>query len=357
MKKNLFRYLLPLCIPCLAGLYACSSDDTSAVSIESPIADSSQAITSSATTDQANTPTSSPDSPTSSEISPESSSEGLPANSSSSNTANSSSSREELKESSSSDNTITSSESTIESSSSSATPYFWNDDFEGTAIDTSKWTFETGATGWGNNEWEYYTARTENAYVQDGILHIRANKESYEGASYTSARLITKGKFSFTYGTIEARIALPLGKGIWPAFWMLGENIGDVNWPACGEIDIIEAVNNENIVYGTNHWAYEGQHAEYGNKTSDYYGTSIALDITQFHTYRLTWDEKVIAMYVDDFKYHEISIENSAGGTDAFHKPFFLLLNIAVAGNWPGFEVDDAQFPNEMLVDYIRVYK
>ena len=282
-----------------------------------------------------------------------------------SNTSSSSvvSSTDGGKESSSSSRVILSGDSREESSSStplsssSESPYFWNDEFDGEAIDTSKWTFETGATGWGNNEWEYYTARTENAYVQEGILHIRANKESYEGASYTSARLITKGKFSFTYGTIEARIALPLGKGIWPAFWMLGENIDDVSWPACGEIDIIEAVNEENIVYGTNHWAYEGQHAEYGNNTSDYYGTSIALDITQFHTYRLTWDEKAIAMYVDDFKYHEISIENSAGGTDAFHKPFFLLLNIAVAGNWPRFEVDDAQFPNEMLVDYIRIYK
>lgn len=262
-------------------------------------------------------------------------------------------------ESSSSTPTATSSEQSSEPpiSSSSESPYFWNDDFDGATIDTSKWSFETGATGWGNNEWQYYTARPENAYIQNGTLHIRANKESYEGATYTSARLITKGKFSFTYGTIEARIALPLGKGIWPAFWMLGENIDDVSWPACGEIDIIEAVNDENIVYGTNHWAYEGQHAEYGNKTSDYYGTSIALDITQFHTYKLTWDEKTITMYVDDFKYHEISIENSAGGTDAFHKPFFLLLNIAVAGNWPGFEVDDTQFPNEMLVDYIRVYK
>ena len=276
--------------------------------------------------------------------------------SSSTPTAISSEQSSEQPISSSSDIITTSSETSNKTSSSSnISPYFWNDEFNSDTIDTSKWSFETGASGWGNNEWQNYTDRPENAYVQDGILHIRANKENFEGASYTSARLITKGKFSFTYGTIEARIALPLGKGIWPAFWMLGDNIDDVSWPACGEIDIIEAVNEENVVHGTNHWAYEGQHAEYGNKTSDYYGTSIALDITQFHTYRLTWNEKAIALYVDDFKYHEISIENSAGGTDAFHKPFFLLLNIAVAGNWPGFEVDDAQFPNEMLVDYIRV--
>ena len=242
------------------------------------------------------------------------------------------------------------------SSSSSESPYLWNDEFD--TIDTTKWTFEigTGASGWGNNEKQYYTGRSENAYVQDGILHIRANKESYNGSGYTSARMITKGKYSFAYGTVEARIALPTGKGIWPAFWMLGANIDEVSWPACGEIDIIEAINAESIVYGTNHWAYNAEHAQYGNNTSDFHGAKKELDITQFHTYKLTWDEKLIAMYVDDFKYHEISIEDNAGGTDAFHKPQFFLLNVAVGGNWPGFEIDDAQFPNEMLVDYIRVY-
>ena len=250
-----------------------------------------------------------------------------------------------------------SSSSSATVSSSSESPYLWNDEFD--TIDTTKWTFEigTGASGWGNNEKQYYTARSENAYVQDGILHIRAKKEDYEGSGYTSARMITKGKFSFTYGTVEARIALPTGKGIWPAFWMLGENIDAVSWPACGEIDIIESINDESVVYGTNHWQFEGQHASYGNNTSDFHGAKKELDITQFHTYKLTWDEKLIAMYVDDFKYHEISIEDNAGGTDAFHKPQFFLLNVAVGGNWPGFDIDDAQFPNEMLVDYIRVTK
>ena len=254
--------------------------------------------------------------------------------------------------------TLSSCSVTLPESSSGESPYLWNDEFDGAAIDTSKWTFEigTGSSGWGNNEKEYYTGRKENAYVQDGILHIRANKEDYEGSGYTSARMITKGKFTFTYGTVEARIALPVGKGIWPAFWMLGENIDKVSWPACGEIDIIETINDESIVYGTHHWQYEGQHASYGNSTSDFHGAKKELDITQFHTYKLTWDEKLIAMYVDDFKYHEMSIEDNAGGTEAFHKPQFFLLNVAVGGNWPGFEIDDSQFPNEMLVDYIRVY-
>ena len=237
--------------------------------------------------------------------------------------------------------------------------YFWNDEFDGEAIDTSKWMFEigTGSNGWGNNEKEYYTSRKDNAYIKDGVLHICAKKEDYEGQKYTSARMLTKGKFAFKYGTVEARIALPTGKGIWPAFWMLGENFDTVGWPACGEIDIIESVNSENIVYGTNHWANGSEYATYGNNTGNYRDQQHKMDITQFHTYKFTWDEKYIRMFVDDFMYHEILIENNTGDTEEFHKPFFFLLNVAVAGNWPGFEVDDAQFPNEMLVDYIRVLK
>ena len=245
----------------------------------------------------------------------------------------------------------------LDPESSSSSPYLWNDEFDGESIDTTKWGFEigTGMSGWGNNEKEYYTARKENAYIKDGILHIRAQKEDYEGQKYTSARMLTKGKFSFKYGTVEARIALPVGKGIWPAFWMLGENFDTVGWPACGEIDIIEAVNSEHKIYGTNHWANGSDYATYGNNTGSYRDQKFELDITQFHTYKFTWDEKYIRMFVDDFMYHEILIEGNTGDTEEFHKPFFFLLNVAVGGNWPGFEIDDSQFPNEMLVDYIRV--
>ena len=262
-------------------------------------------------------------------------------------------------ESSSSAETASSSsaETTSSSSEEPAAQYLWHDEFDGESIDLNKWTFDigTGASGWGNNEWEYYTDRKENAYVKDGVLHIRAQKEDYEGQKYTSARMLTKGKFAFKYGTVEARIALPTGKGIWPAFWMLGENFDTVGWPACGEIDIIEAVNSENKIYGTNHWANGAEYATYGNNTGNYRNQKFDLDITQFHTYKFTWDEKYIRMFVDDFMYHEILIEGNEGDTEEFHKPFFFLLNVAVAGNWPGFEVDDSQFPNEMLVDYIRV--
>jgi len=277
----------------------------------------------------------------------------------SSDSRNSSSSAAGQSSSSSETVSSSSSETTSSSSAEPAAQYLWNDEFDGESIDLNKWTFDigTGASGWGNNEWEYYTDRKENAYVKDGILHIRAQKEDYEGQKYTSARMLTKGKFSFKYGTVEARIALPTGKGIWPAFWMLGENFDTVGWPACGEIDIIEAVNTENKIYGTNHWANGAEYATYGNNTGDYRNQKFELDITQFHTYKFTWDEKYIRMFVDDFMYHEILIEGNEGDTEEFHKPFFFLLNVAVAGNWPGFEVDDSQFPNEMLVDYIRVIK
>ena len=350
-----FSTFLAIVTAASAGFFACSSDSSSSGPAEEPPASSSTLVTPQSSDNETSV--------SSSETGIFSSSDKVgelvePTESSASKSSSSSLRLSSANLSSSSiDTPLLSSSIPVETSSSSTSPYFWNDEFD--SIDTSKWTFEigTGASGWGNNEKEYYTARSENAYVQNGILHIRANKESYEGSGSTSARMITKGKFNFTYGTVEARIALPVGKGIWPAFWMLGENIDAVSWPACGEIDIIEAVNSENIVYGTNHWSYNGDHAQYGNNTGDFHGASKALDITQFHTYKLTWDEKLIAMYVDDFKYHEISIENNAGGTDAFHKPQFFLLNVAVGGNWPGFEIDDAQFPNEMLVDYIRVTK
>ena len=351
MLKELARITPLVCALGIAGLTACSDDASSAPAQNQVQGDGDSS--SATTAEPASSSTDVPD-VSSSAVTPASSGD-LPSSSSTTQQPSSS-----VGPTSSSETPASSSAATSSSSiSEPAEAYLWNDEFDGTAIDTSKWAFEigTGSSGWGNNEKEYYTARKENAYVQDGILHIRANKEDYEGSKYTSARMITKGKFTFTYGTVEARIALPVGKGIWPAFWMLGENIDAVSWPACGEIDIIEAVNDEHVVYGTNHWSNNGEHAQYGKNTKDYYGTSKELDITAFHTYKLTWDKKLITVYVDDFKYHEISIEDNAGNTDAFHKPFFFLLNVAVGGNWPGFEIDDSQFPNEMLVDYIRVYK
>ena len=282
----------------------------------------------------------------------------------SSSTENAASSSSAVPASSSTENAASSSSAVPASSSENACigeeldpAPIWNDEFNCDSLDESSWSYEigNGEWGWGNNEKQYYTDRPENIYVKDGYLHIRALKEAYQGSDYTSARIITKHKKSFTYGTVEARIALPKGKGIWPAFWMLGENIDEVSWPKCGEIDIIEAVNEESVVYGTHHWYADGQ-ADYGNSTKEYYGTHYDLDITEFHNYKMTWDSKMMTMYVDDFKYQEIAIDGD-GGIEAFRKPFFFVLNVAVGGQWPGFDIDDSQFPNEMLVDYIRVYK
>lgn len=226
----------------------------------------------------------------------------------------------------------------------------WSDEFNGNSIDQGKWGYDIGGHGWGNNEFEYYTSRWENAYVSGGFLHIKAIKESYQGKDYTSARLLTKGKFEFQYGYVEARIALPRGRGIWPAFWMLGRNIDQVNWPACGEIDILEAINTENKVYATCHWQSNGGHAQYGQNSGNF-------DITQFHTYSLYWDSNFVRVSVDGGQIYEMNIKGGTGNTGALHNKFFFLLNVAVGGNWPGFDVDPNQFPTEMLVDYIRVYQ
>lgn len=372
MKSPIFS-LFSLCAGIAFFAAACSSDSSSNAEIaeiseqttpsgESPITEPTSSSTDVPATVSSSSNNASGDANSSSETATSSAATSSATSSSATNSSAESSSATNVSSSgdavsSANDVASSSSENISSESNPGESKFLWHDEFDGDNIDTDKWTFEigTGASGWGNNEWEYYTDRKENAYVQDGILHIRATKEDYEGSKYTSARIITKGKFSFTYGTVEARIALPVGKGIWPAFWLLGQNIDAVSWPACGEIDIIETVNSENIVYGTNHWANGSEYATYGNNTGNYRDQKFELDVTQFHNYKFTWDEKYIRMFVDDFMYHEILIENNTGDTEEFHKPFFFILNVAVAGNWPGFEVDDAQFPNEMLVDYIRV--
>lgn len=231
---------------------------------------------------------------------------------------------------------------------------FWSDEFNSDEINTNNWTFEIGrgSNGWGNNEYQYYTNRPENAYQEDGALHIVAKKESYNGANYTSARMITMGKVDVQYGYIEARIALPSMQGIWPAYWMLGSNFSEVGWPKCGEIDILEAINNEqNVVYSTLHWQYtpNSSQADHGN------GGSTINDRTKYHLYGMNWTSEKIEMYVDNVKTFEMGI-NGGNGLEAFQKAHFFILNVAVGGNWPGFTIAD-DFPQTMLVDYIRVYQ
>ncbi len=232
-----------------------------------------------------------------------------------------------------------------------ASTLIWSDEFNGTSLDTSKWTYEigTGSWGWGNNEYQYYTDRNENVSVHDGALHITARAENYNGSSYTSGRIKTQDKFEFTYGYVEARIAVPTCQGIWPAFWMLGANISEVSWPYCGEIDIMEAVNAEGKAYGTFHWD-NGGHANYGQSTA-------VSNINAYHVYGLEWDSEYMRIYVDGYKYQEMYIGGNTGGTEEFHKDFFLLLNVAVCGNWPGFNVNAGDFPRTMSVDYVRVYQ
>ncbi|AZK47907.1 RICIN domain-containing protein [Paenibacillus lentus] len=238
-------------------------------------------------------------------------------------------------------------------STSAATSWnlIWSDEFDGSSLNTTNWTAEigTGSGGWGNNELQYYTDRPQNLQVTGGNLVITALKESYGGMNYTSARIKTQGLRNFTYGKVEARIKLPSGQGLWPAFWMLGSNITTVGWPACGEIDIMERVNNNPFVNGTVHWDANG-HAEFGR-------TSGSLDFSQYHTYSIEWDPNYIRWFVDGVQYNEFYIANGTGNTEEFQKPFFLLLNLAVGGNWPGSPNASTPFPAQMLVDYVRVYQ
>ncbi|MBN1698464.1 MAG: family 16 glycosylhydrolase [Spirochaetales bacterium] len=222
----------------------------------------------------------------------------------------------------------------------------WSDEFEnGIGED---WVFETGngSGGWGNNELEYY--RRENAYVSNGNLVIEAKRENYGGYDYTSARMKTQGRRSWCYGKIEARIRVPVGQGIWPAFWMLGDNISSVNWPACGEIDIMEHINNESTIYGTIHWQAD-DYASYGGSTS--------AGVTDYHVYSIEWDSSAIRWYLDGNRYHEANIADNINGTEEFHRNFFILLNVAVGGNWPGSPDGSTSFPAYMYVDYVRVYQ
>lgn len=227
----------------------------------------------------------------------------------------------------------------------------WADEFNGTSLDTSKWNIEVNGNGGGNNELQYYTARQENIRVTGGELVIEARREAYLGKQYTSGRITTQNKASWQYGRMEARMKIPTGKGTWPAFWMLGNSISSVGWPASGEIDIMEHVNSEANTHGTIHWS------DQNNAYANYGGPSGSLDFSQFHVYAVEWDASAIRWYVDGNKFHEVNIAGGVNGTSEFHAPYFLLFNLAVGGNWPGSPDGSTVFPNRMQVDYVRVYR
>lgn len=222
-------------------------------------------------------------------------------------------------------------------------------------LNTNLWSYDigTGIEGWGNNEEQYYTDRPENIKVENGMLKITALKEAYMGSAYTSAKIITKGKFEKKYGRFEARIKLPWGKGLWPAFWMLGSNIEQVNWPQCGEIDIMEYLgNNPTKILGTVHGpGYSG-----GDAISKNYTLKNDRFDNDFHVFGIEWGENYINFYVDDELYNQITPDDVTGEW-VFNQPFYIILNMAVGGNLPGSPNQDTVFPQEMLVDYVRVYQ
>lgn len=232
----------------------------------------------------------------------------------------------------------------------------WNDEFngpDGSPVDPAKWEYDLGGWGWGNEEAEYYTDRTKNVYQENGFLVIQALRENYEGREYTSGRIKTKGRFELLYGRIEARIKLPFGQGIWPAFWMLGNDIDTNNWPNCGEIDIMENIGREpDIIHGTIHgpgysgaWGPTGLFQTKDKKVSD-----------DFHVYAIEWEPNQIRWYFDDQCYFTIGPDDILGKW-VFDHPFFILLNVAVGGSWPGYPDETTVFPQKMLVDYVRVYQ
>lgn len=225
---------------------------------------------------------------------------------------------------------------------------YWHDEFEEAQINPNYWTHEIGGGGWGNNELQYYTNSLSNSFIENGLLKIQAKSEAIFANQYSSARIISKDKFEFRYGRIEARMKIPMGQGIWPAFWMLGANISDISWPKCGEIDVMEHIGNEFKIHGTYHFDSIGH---------TYHGDSYNLDPSVFHQYAFAWTPTTMTWYVDNTAYFSANITNGIGNKEEFHLPFFILLNVAVGGNWPGPPNLSTAFPAELQIDYIRVYK
>lgn len=232
----------------------------------------------------------------------------------------------------------------------------WSDEFNGNAVNTADWTFENGNNnGWGNAELENYTDRTQNAFVSKGNLVIEARREEYGGSQYTSTRMITKNKKTFKFGRVDIRAKLPSTKGIWPALWMLGNNIDVVSWPACGEIDIMELLGQEpNKMYSTLHWG--ANFASHDSKGTSYVLSSGTFN-QQFHVFSLIWQQDDLKFLVDDVQVFEGKSSDVAGNPYPFNDNFFFIFNIAVGGNWPGAPDNTTVFPQRMVVDYVRVFQ
>jgi len=233
----------------------------------------------------------------------------------------------------------------------------WQDEFDGNgALNPSDWTHETGNSGWGNNELQYYTEGTGNAYQSGGKLVIEAKEESFNGAPYTSARVITQDKQTFGHGRVDIRARLPEGQGIWPALWMLGNNFSSVGWPACGEIDIMELVGHEpGTTHGTAHWGPQGQ--GFSNYQGAPYNLSSGKKFSEeFHVFSIVREPGEITWYVDDNQFFRLT-NDDVNGAYPFDMDFFFIFNIAVGGNWPGNPDATTVFPQRMFVDYVRVFQ
>ena len=238
----------------------------------------------------------------------------------------------------------------------------WSDEFNGASLDPESWFFETGdgsqygIPGWGNNELQYY--QPNNAQLDGGRLVIEARRQTVGSFNYTSARINTRDRFAFRYGRIEARMRLPGGQGLWPAFWLLPQDSPYGGWAASGEIDIMEAVNlggsGGNEIHGTIHYGGEWPNNQWSG--SDYVVSSSAQD--EFHTYAVEWDSGEIRWYVDDVLYAMQNNWSSTGGAfpAPFDEPFYIIFNVAVGGNWPGSPNASTVFPVTMEVDWVRVY-
>jgi beta-glucanase (GH16 family) len=233
----------------------------------------------------------------------------------------------------------------------------WNDEFSGSALNTSDWNQEigNGIGGWGNNELEYYTNSTKNTFLSNGNLIIEARREALGGFNYTSGRMTTQNKKAFKFGRIDIRAKLPVGKGIWPALWMLGSNITSAGWPACGEIDIMELIGTyPGRTHATMHWKPVS-----GTNTSN--GGNFNLpsgDFSQaFHVFSIVWIQDTIKCYVDDQLFFTNTLADVAPANYPFNANHFFIFNVATGGNWPGPPDANTVFPQRMFVDYVRVFQ
>ena len=233
----------------------------------------------------------------------------------------------------------------------------WSDEFDGSALNLNNWNQETGngSNGWGNNELEYYTNSTKNTFVSNGNLIIEARKEPISGFDYSSGRMTTQDKKTFTFGRIDIRAKLPVGKGIWPALWMLGSNISTAGWPACGEIDIMELIGTyPGRTHGTMHWKPVN-----GTNTSK--GAEFNLPAgnfsQQFHVFSIIWTQDIIKWLVDDQLFLTTTKADVGAANYPFNAPQFFIFNVAVGGNWPGPPDAGTTFPQRMFVDYVRVFQ